>query len=413
MCPTGNVVVTVSSSTSKASVTPPTSNLHDEPTPPGVPVSNYPSMFDEPSSAALPVACTKVLFVAPNYPELKPVFEALLSNNLRPVHVERLSDVSIQKGEFRHVFIDLSVPNALGWLGDYSKNKEEVFPIALIQRGQREGSALAAGACATLQLPIEPADVLLCIERNRARIERSRSLQELMDRDRCKIATISAEGVLTTLSQELRNPLAAALANVEYLRESDRHEPVRISVEEKQNILEDTLDALQRLRSTLESLAALVKREMSEARRVVFWEIAQAVIDELGNAAPAITLTGDPTVRGWADDELLRQVVCTLVRRAISCAHASTNAPVVQLRVYATETEARISVRDNGPSLPAEIVRSLFEPSYPITGAGSAELLLAVTHHAVVRMGGVLDYAQRHSLGGIFRIRLRVVRASE
>ncbi len=370
-------------------------------------------MFDAPSSAALPMVNTKVLFIAPPYPQLKKVFETLLSNNLQPVHVERLSEVPIQKGAFRHAFIDSSVPNALSWLGDYAKDKEEVFPIALIQPGEREGSALAAGACATLQLPIEPADVLLCIERNRARIERSRTSQELMDRDRRKIATTSVEGVLTTLCQELRNPLAAALANVEYLREADRHEIASDSVEEKRNILEDTLEALQRLRSTLESLATLVKREMSEARRIVFWEITQSIIDELGHDAAPVTLTGDPTVRGWADEELLRQVVSTLVRRATSASKANITAPLVQIRVYATESEARISVRDNGPSLSAKVVRSLFETSYAIVGRGSAELLLAVTHHAVVRMGGVLDYAQRNAAGSIFRIRLRRVRANE
>lgn len=367
-------------------------------------------MLDEPSSAALPAAYTKVVFIAPNYPELKKVFETLFSNNLQPVHMERLPDIAISKDSFRHVFVDLSVPNALGWLRQWANQDDEVYAVALIEHGEREGSALAAGACTTLQHPIEPADVLLCIERNRARIERNRSLQELLDRDRRRIATNSVEGVLTTLCHELRNPLAAALANVEYLHEADGGELDRDNAEEKRNILEDTLGALQRVRSTLESLATLVRREISEPKRIAFWEVVQSVIDELGNEAACATLSGDPTVRGWADEELLRQVVTTLVRRALSSANSVTEAPVVRIRVYATETEARVSVRDNGPSLSAEVVKSLFETSDAITGNGSAELLLAVTHHAVVRMGGVLDYAQGALPGSVFRIRLRLVR---
>lgn len=370
-------------------------------------------MFDAPSSAALPVAYTKVLFITPNYIELKRVFEALHSNNLRPVHLESLSAHPVQAGTFRHVFIDLSLPGALQWLKALAPNTEEVFAIALIQHGEREGSALAAGASATLQLPIEAADVLLCIERNRARIERSRSLEELMDRDRRRIATTSVEGVLTTLCQELRNPLAAALANVEYLRETDHRAVASVSSEEKRNILEDTLEALQRVRGTLESLATLVKREISEPRRVVFWQVAQSVVDELGCDVTAVSLTGEPTVRGWADEDLLRQVVSTLARRALSSVDSNSRGPQVHLRVYATETEARISVRDDGPALSAEVIKSLFEPAYAMSGKGSAELLLAVTHHAVVRMGGVLDYAQRNSPGGVFRIRLRLVRPNE
>ena len=386
---------------------------YGEPVLVGAPGLDFSSMLEEASSAALPAAYTKVLFIAPNRPELKKVFETLFSNNLQPVHMHRLPEVPISRDAFRHVFVDLSVPDALNWLSQFGDHDDGVYPIALIQRGEREGSALAAGACATLQIPIEAADVLLCVERNRARIEHNRSLQELMDRDRRRIAANSVEGVLTTLCQELRNPLAAALANVEYLREVDSRGLERVDDEDKRNILEDTLEALQRLRSTLESLAILVKREMAEARRIVFWEVAQSVIDELGREGSAVTLSGDPIVRGWADEELLRQVVTTLVRRALNSAASMKVAPVVTIRVYATETEARVSVRDNGPSLSVEVVKSLFETSDAISSRESAEMLLAVTHHAVVRMGGVLEYAQQAVPGGVFRIRLRLVRTNE
>lgn len=370
-------------------------------------------MFDEPSSSIIPMADTQVLFVTPNHIKLKEVFETLLSNNLRPVHVERLSEVPIQNDTFRHVFVDLSVPNALKWLSELGDYQREVFPIALIQRGEREGAALAAGASLTLQLPIEPADVLLCIERNRAQIDHARNLQELMDRDRRKIATSSVEGVLTTVCQELRNPLAAALANVEYLRDIGNRSLKNVGAEEKHTIVEDTLGALKRVHSTLESLTTLVKRELLEARRIVFWEIIQSVIDGLGRDAATITLTGDPTVRGWADEQLLRQVVSTLLRRAVSSAEVSTKVPAVKIRVYATETEARVSVRDNGTSMSVDVLRDLFDASSTPSGTGRSELLLAITHHAVVRMGGVLDYAQLHSPGSVFRIRLRLVRSGE
>ncbi len=359
------------------------------------------------------MADTQVLFVTPNHIKLKKVFETLLSNNLRPVHVERLSEVPIQNDTFRHVFVDLSVPNALKWLSELGDYQREVFPIALIQRGEHEGAALAAGASLTLQLPIEPADVLLCIERNRAQIDHARNLQELMDRDRRKIATSSVEGVLTTVCQELRNPLAAALANVEYLRDIGNRGLKNVGAEEKHTIVEDTLGALKRVHSTLESLTTLVKRELLEARRIVFWEIIQSVIDGLGRDAATITLTGDPTVRGWADEQLLRQVVSTLLRRAVISAEVSTKVPAVKIRVYATETEARVSVRDNGTSMSVDVLRDLFDASSTPSGTGRSELLLAITHHAVVRMGGVLDYAQLHSPGSVFRIRLRLVRSGE
>ncbi len=362
---------------------------------------------------ALPTTDTRVLFLAPSSLELSNLFDTLLSNNLRPIHVERLTDAVLPKDEFLHIFVDVSLPGALHWLGQLTTRQDEVFPVALIQRGAREGSALAAGATGTLQLPLEPADVLLCINRNRNRIERNRRFKEVADRDRQRIATASVEGVLSTVCNELRNPLAAALANVEYLRDIGKRDAPSASADDSLVIVDDTFEALQRVRGILESLATLVKRELSEVKRAVFWEVAQSVLDELGRAAAPISLAGDPTVRGWADEELLRQVLSTLTRRALNVADASSGTPSVKIRVYATETEARISVRDNGPSLPADLMQSVLESSDAALRQGSSEMLLAVTHHAVVRMGGVLDFAQRHSPGSVFRIRLRVVHGNE
>jgi len=369
--------------------------------------------FDEPSSLSLPMASSKVLFIAPHLAELKQIFQILLANDLQPFHKERLPELPLVADSFQHVFIDLSVDGALDWLRAATQADTELSPIALIQRGEREGSALAAGAIATLQHPVDAADVLLCIERNRVRLARQRHQQESMDRDRRRIATHSVEVVLMTLCQELRNPLAAALANVEYLRDTDHRASVRVAAEEKRNILEDTFEALQRVRVALDGFATLVKREITEPRRVAFWQVVQGVLDELGHDSSYVSLSGDPTVRGWADDELLREVVSTLLRRSINAASGESNVPAIRIRVYGTETEARISLRDNGPALTAEMVANLFDRTDISSGRGSTGLLLAVTHHALVRMGGALEYAPRSSQGGLFRIRLRLVRSTE
>jgi signal transduction histidine kinase len=355
----------------------------------------------------------RVLFIAPNYPELTQVFETLFVNKLQPIHVEQLTDVASTANDFVHVFVDVSLPGALKWLEQLGSHEHEIFPIGLIQPGAREGSALAAGATGTLRLPLEPADVLLCVNRSRSRLERNRRAKEIADRERQRIATASVEGVLATVCNELRNPLAAALANVEYLRDLGKDDTLQSSAEDAHVIVDDTFDALQRVRGIVESLATLVKNDSFEAERVVFWQVTQSVLDDLGRSAAPVTLSGDPSVRGWADEDLLRQVLSTLVRRALNAAAAGGSTPLVKLHVYATDTEARISVRDNGPSLPADLLKSLLESSDDALRQSSSEMLLAVTHHAVVRMGGSLDYAQRHSPGSVFRIRLGLVRNSD
>ena len=186
----------------------------------------------------------RVLFISPAHPELPQVFDTLLVNNLLPIHVEHLTDVTPANGDFVHVFVDVSLPGALQWLEQLGDREDEVFPIGLIQPGAREGSALAAGATGTLRLPLEPADVLLCINRSRHRLERNRRNKELADRERQRIATASVEGVLATVCNELRNPLAAALANVEYLRDLGKDDTLQSSAEDAHVIVDDTFDAL-------------------------------------------------------------------------------------------------------------------------------------------------------------------------
>lgn|GEM_PF-2854367 len=390
-----------------------TDTSNSSPNPIGTGQSSDQSSFRESTTLSLPVPDNRVIFITPRYSELARVFDALVVNDLQPIHAERVSDLDLDGSEFVHVFADVSIPGVLALLQQLADKQEEAFPIALIRPGAREGSALAAGASCTLQLPLEPADVLLCINRNRTRIERIRRTKELADRERQRIVTASVEGVLATVCNELRNPLAAALANVEYLRDLDGSDSRASSTDDTRAIVGDTFDALQKVRIIVESLATLVKNEHFEARRIAFWQIAQSVLDDLGRCAAPVSLAGDPTVRGWADEELLRQVLSTLVRRALSAAEASGGTPLVRVHVYATETDARISVRDNGPSLPADLLKSLLESSDVAVRQGSSEMLLAVTHHAVVRMGGTLEYAQGHPPGSVFRIRLRVVRGTD
>src|SRR5512140_390089 len=125
------------------------------------------SPFRESTTLSMPAADNRVLFIAPRYPELVQVFDVLLVNHLQPVHVENVAPDTVIKNEFAHVFVDITMPGALNWLQQVGDQQDEVFPMALIQQGSREGSALAAGATGTLQLPLEAADVLLCVNRNR------------------------------------------------------------------------------------------------------------------------------------------------------------------------------------------------------------------------------------------------------
>ncbi len=372
------------------------------------PESAFPADEEEASSATLPVADTSVLLVCSPGPDVARVRDAVLANNLRFIHAASLERLGEEARGFRHIFLEFGLSGAVNFLRTLGGEEDGVFPVALLARGERPGTALAAGASATLERPLDASDLLLCVNRNRIRLEQLRGWQEMVDRDRHQVATSSVEGVLAALGHEIRNPLAAAMADVEYLLESETTQ-TELAPSERQGILKDTFDSLQRVRSTLESLASLVRREVPEPRKLVLWHIVQQVLDSLPQTqGVAIRLEGDPTVRGICDEELLTQVASTLIRRAVDVARENAE-PSVRVRIYSSETEARISIRDNGSALPPGMQAHLFEPTHA-GQVGSSGLLLAMAHHAVVRMAGALTYAARTTGGSVFRVRLRLAR---
>jgi C4-dicarboxylate-specific signal transduction histidine kinase len=104
---------------------------------------------------------------------------------------------------------------------------------------------------------------------------------------------------------------------------------------------------------------------------------------------------------------LLEQVVVNLVQNALD-ATVNQDRRHVLVRVYTASGEARISVRDNGPGVPAALRQRIFEPFFTTKGERGTGLGLVLVRHAVSRMGGTLSLGPSER-GAVFRIRLRSV----
>ena len=120
-----------------------------------------------------------------------------------------------------------------------------------------------------------------------------------------------------------------------------------------------------------------------------------------------IEIAGEPSVRGWGNAALLEQVVANLVQNALDATQGQDKRHVL-VRVYAASGEARISVRDNGPGVPAALRQRIFEPFFTTKGERGTGLGLVLVRHAVSRMGGTLSLGPSER-GAVFRVRLRAV----
>jgi signal transduction histidine kinase len=302
----------------------------------------------------------------------------------------------------RLAILDAAAPGALDFLRRINAHGTTLHAIVALAPGQKESEAIAAGAQLTLQRPLQPADVVACLQRFRAQQELTSRSRDVFDRERPSVPPPLIESVLATIGHEIRNPLAAALANVECLREGGM---APLSEEERKNTLDDTVIALRRIQDVMVAVSSLVKGAPPVIEKVELWSVAERAMTSVRAGETRIEIAGEHGIRGWGNAALLEQVVANLVQNALDATLGQERRHVL-VRVYMAGGEARISVRDNGPGVPAALRQRIFEPFFTTKGERGTGLGLVLVRHAVSRMGGTLSLGPSER-GAVFRIRLR------
>jgi two-component system sensor histidine kinase CreC len=199
-----------------------------------------------------------------------------------------------------------------------------------------------------------------------------------------------ADEYVTTLTHELKSPLAAIRGAAELLREplpEDARTRFIGNIEEQTQRAQDLIDRLLEL-SSLERRGALRARTA-----VALGSLAQGVADELGpvaeNKQVALQLdVGDDLV---VDGEafLLQRALANLVRNAIEFAPAGS---VVEIAARGDGRDIVLCVRDRGPGMPPYARARLFEKFFslprPDTGRKSTGLGLAFVREVAQLHGG-------------------------
>jgi len=344
-----------------------------------------------------------ILVLVSSPDELRPLFTELESSGFSlicvsdPKHVEELAFLP------RFALVESALPGALDLLRRINAPEPVMQVLALLGPTEAEGPALTAGAALTLRGPLDAVTLLLCMRRFRAQDESLRQPRHVFEQDRGVVQATVLESVLATIGHEIQNPLAAALASVECLREPELAR--RLGEEERVGAVEDVAIALRRIRDVMSAVTSLVRGTAPELSRLSLWECAERAVGALGSPNLRIELAGDERVRGLANASLLEQVIVNLLQNAIDATENSPN-PQILVRVYRAGLEARISIRDNGPGVPLEHRQRIFEPFFTTKGERGTGLGLVLVHHAVGRMGGAVTLGPTQA-GAVFRVRLR------
>jgi len=357
---------------------------------------------DETDSGVFKLFESAVLVLASSPDELRPALDELTNEGFSVVFAADSKKVEELPFLPRFALIETALPGALELLQRINAPEPVMQVLALLGATEAEGPALLAGAALTLRGPLDTTSLLLCMRRFRAQDELLRQPRQFVTHDRETVPATILESVLATIGHELQNPLAAALASVDCLREPDLVR--RLGEDERLAAVDDAAIALRRIRDVMGVVTSLV-RGAPDLSQLSLWECAERAVDALRSPQVRIELAGDDQVRGFANGALLEQVLVNLLQNAIDATQGCPN-PQILVRVYRAALEARISIRDNGPGVPREHRQRIFDPFFTTKGERGTGLGLVLVHHALGRMGGTVTLGPTHA-GAVFRVRLR------
>jgi signal transduction histidine kinase len=205
---------------------------------------------------------------------------------------------------------------------------------------------------------------------------------------------LAAIGMLAAgVAHEINNPLAYVSANLNQLRAlwEGEHDP-----DEVKEILAESREGLARVGTIVADLLRMARQGASEHEICDLGEVVLSVLPlvvrEAGDAIEVVTEIASP-LPVWGSARLLGQVALNLALNAVhAVSEASDRAPRVLLRARAARGGVEVSVHDNGPGIPSDVLGQIFEPSFTTKAQGRGTGLgLALTRLVVTRHQGEID----------------------
>ncbi len=141
-------------------------------------------------------------------------------------------------------------------------------------------------------------------------------------------------------------------------------------------------------------------------------EIYDDQLARSSEAHVALALETDPAVPdSQYDHKALHDTVLNIVGNAIeACADRPDAQVLIQSRYDSGSKRIEASVKDNGPGIPAEIQKRIFDPFFSTKGSKGTGLGLAVARKTVEEHGGTLLLLSKEGSGAEFRLHLPVER---
>jgi len=315
----------------------------------------------------------------------------------------------------RHGFdvalVDLALPDGSG--AELAQAMKEASPdsevVLLTGHATMESAlqAVRAGACAYLQKPVNPPELLMTLE-TAMRHVRSHSEKRELSRRAAMAEKLAAVGTMTAgLSHEIRNPLNAAALQLTVLE----RRVGRLPAPEQGPLLQPlhlVRDEIRRLDHILEDFLQFARPREFYPKAVDVTPVLERVLALLGGPAEKrhVRVLRDfapvPPVAG--DVERLQQVVMNLALNAFDAVREGGWVRV-SCRPGEHPDTVEILVDDSGAGVAPEIRERIFEPFFTTKAQGSG-LGLPIVHAIVTQHGGTITVEDAPEGGARFALRV-------
>ncbi len=236
----------------------------------------------------------------------------------------------------------------------------------------------------------------------RMRLSLRDTQKQLLDSER--LATIGR--MAASISHDLRHPLAAVVANAEFLCETG------MSNQEREELYQEIRTAVNEMTDLIDSLLEFSRNR--ENLRPVYGSVAESVRHAIESVrihpqfdSIRIKVQSQGSNECWFDPKRLERALYNLLLNA--CEAVSKETGVVEVTIQRQPEMIEILVTDNGPGIPEPVREKLFQPFISYGKENGTGLGLTIVHKIVQDHGGTLVLENTSSLGTTFRVVLPVL----
>lgn len=344
----------------------------------------------------------RVLVVEDNRADVRLLEVALASDQRSRYEVDSVGSVSdavrlLDAYRYDAVLLDLTLPDSSG-LASFERVRDAArdLPVVILTQNEDDGLAVeAVGAGAQDYLVKGQTNSILLGRTLRHAVERQRLVNQLRQMDRAR------RDFIAHAAHELRTPLTA-IAGMSALIEERRHD---LGEERFEKMLESVLSQSRRAGELAKALLDLSQVESGDLNLDVRPIDVEAVVRAAVEASPGadavdVSIDRHGGLDALVDPARLEQIVVNLV------SNAGRYGSRVWVAAKRRDDRILVSVEDDGPGVPDELVPHLFEPFVrgPAARGDGTGLGLTITRRLVEALGGTIVYEPRDPNGARFGV---------